>query len=146
MMKKTEHYLKLWRWHIYISPVRLYVIPCSRSNRGVGIARRMKTLHNRRYKSTDGCCELCGKHFEYDQMQMHHILPLAEFPRFGRKHWNVLMLCRHCHYMIHKNPVVNMEQMQRVASKHGVDMNREFAIYANRRYNDSIERLKGGEK
>ena len=140
-MKKEPITTKLFGWHIYFSHRRLRLMPPS-PRRGNHLARRLRELRNRRFRRTHGHCEICGNPSEKETMQLHHILPYGEFPNLGQKRWNLLLLCPRCHYLIHKNPVEQVAQMQRVAHQHGIDLSHEFHAIASRRWQEKQQ--KGG--
>ena len=91
----------------------------------------------RRFKQKKGLCEICGGNYGYNEMQMHHILPFADFSHLATKPWNMKMVCPKCHFMIHHNPVLNMEMMQTTAKKFGVDLAAHYKAVARRKYNQS---------
>lgn len=141
-MKTNPLKLNLFGWKIYLSrkSLRFYV---NRSNRG-GLAHRLKEKRNRRYRKLHGCCEACGHPSEKDNMQMHHILPYATFPNLAAKEWNLILLCRHCHYLVHHNPVWNMELMQRTANGHNVNLKTAFHISAAHMWQNRELEIEGG--
>ena len=131
---------KLFGWHLYASRERLRFMPIS-NNRGNGLSRRLRELRNRRFNRKHGCCEQCGQQFDKASFQMHHILPLSEFPNFAKKTWNLMMLCPRCHYIMHNDFTQQMQLMQKTAQQHGINLQREFHTAATRRWN---EKQKGG--
>ncbi len=101
----------------------------------------MTELRNGRYKKRKGCCEACGKHYEKHELQMHHILPYAVFPSLRTKKWNLLMLCKRCHYLVHHNIVWQMEQMQATAQQHNVNLQKEYRLSAVRRWQENHQTI-----
>lgn len=75
-----------------------------------------------------GVCLVCGKPFEYEQMELHHILPIARFPELGKTLLNGCMLCNRCHKEIHCNPFKNIEMMQRKADELGIDLKERYGL------------------
>ena len=136
-MEKETIKLKIWGWYIYLSRKRQYLIPHT-NGRKTSNLHKMRQLRNSRYSQTKGCCELCGNHYGKENFEMHHILPYKDFPQFARKVWNVMMLCPHCHFVMHKNVVLNSASMQRVAREHGVDLDRECRRAAESRWENRL--------
>lgn len=62
-------------------------------------SKRWITLRNQHLKR-ESCCALCGSE---DGLTVHHIL----YRRFYSKHkldaWNLVTLCRSCHWKVHKS-------------------------------------------
>lgn len=141
-MRSEPFTAKLLGWHIYVSRLRLRLMPPA-TGRGRRIAFRLRELRNRRYNRRRGHCEICGETFGKEVMQMHHILPFREFPSLAQKHWNLLMLCPCCHFRIHKNPIEAVGHMQRVARKYNIDIDSGFRSSAMRRWSELHEQ-KGG--
>lgn len=141
-MKQKKFKFKLFGWYIYFSRKRLKNrCPQLKVVNHNVLAERMKQVKNVRYKSNGGCCEVCGKHMEMKQMQMHHVLPHNEFPMYVRKEWNLMMVCRRCHYMIHHNPFWAIDLMQNVANRHGINLQMELRMATAQRWQEKEERL-----
>ena len=137
--------LKIFGWYIYLSPKRMKTYhPQLKACNHVSLARRVKEIRNRRYKTTRGCCEGCGEQHEKTHFEIHHILPLNEFPQLARKDWNLMMLCRRCHYMVHHNPLWSVELMQKVAKPHGIDLCTELRRATSLRWQEKQYLTKGG--
>ena len=139
-MKPQHRHLRILGYHFYMSREKLRIVPVS-NRRGTGLVRRLKELRNRRYKKRNGCCEACGQHYEKHEFQMHHILPYAVFPSLTAKKWNLLMLCKRCHYLIHHNIVWQIELMEHTARQHNINLEQEFNHAAIARWTD--KQLKG---
>ena len=115
---------KIFGWHLLASRKNIRYYPASRSDSVT--ARTMRNLRNQRYNKHKGCCELCGEQYPKESMQMHHVLPYAIFPRFIRKKWNLMMLCPRCHFLVHHNIPMQMNMMQRMAYRHGVNLEQGY--------------------
>ena len=142
-MKQKRINFKLFGWRIFFDFDREETCHAKRQSRS-NLSRRMKELRNHRYHEKKGCCEMCGQHFEKSELQMHHVLPHKAFPQWARKHWNVMMLCRRCHWQIHFNTMLNIQAMKRTATARGIDLSREFYYATARRWQEN-QTMKGGE-
>lgn len=128
----------IFGWFVYASRKKMFLLvpkPC----RGQGYRNRMRQIRKSRYRNTGGCCEHCGQHFDIKQLEMHHIMPISDFPKLGRKSWNVLMLCPRCHYLMHKNPVIQAAVMQRTAADHSVNIAQAYQRIVTRQWQKAAE-------
>lgn len=51
-------------------------------------------------KARDGCCQCCG---EMDKpLEIHHILPVANYPSLASDEGNMVALCQSCHSKYHQ--------------------------------------------
>ena len=139
MLRRKIYRFKIFRWHFYFSRAHLNVFYAHQPGR-LSLARRMRELRNRRYRQTKGCCEVCGEWHTVKEFQMHHAFPFGKFPQWRRKYWNVVMLCPHCHYIIHADPTMQMELMKRVARKRGINLQRECRSVAEQMWHDLQEK------
>ena len=130
---------KLFGWHFYASPRRLFILPPP-MRRSVGLRRRLIELGNQRYKKNGGCCEECGQHFDRKDLQMHHILPWYVFPKLREEKWNLLLLCPRCHYMEHHNPLLQAKHMEVVARQHSVELEKNYRKVINNRWEETQRR------
>ena len=120
---KTRLYrLKIGHW-------RLVLANCRLKKMNPGMARRSKSFgvsmiinKRRRYKQNGGTCELCGKHIDYDDAEIHHILPFSEFPQYGKEPGNLEVVCDECHHAIHRNPYINLRRMEEKARELGFNL------------------------
>ena len=132
-------------WRIYITRYKLKrFYPSVKSYSRLGIAKRNNEVRTKRYHETGGCCEGCGQHLAKKQMQIHHILPLNVFPQLVHEEWNMMMLCKRCHYMVHNNPLWSGELMRNVASTHDMDLKTELCRATAERYEYITQARKGG--
>lgn len=115
---------KIFGWYVMASRKRIRFYPAPRKDNEVG--RAMNTLRDQRYKTRNGCCEICGQHYPKGSMQMHHVLPYAVFVQYARETWNLLMLCPRCHFIVHHDIPMQTNMMLRTANSHGVDLERDY--------------------
>ena len=85
--------------------------------------REMKAY---KYKQNGGKCPHCGREFDMQVMEMHHVVPWARFPEFRGKKANMILLCHDCHKEIHCNPWRNIELMKAKAEEFGIDLNERY--------------------
>jgi hypothetical protein len=78
------------------------------------------------YERQGGRCPHCGQPFEYEAMELHHVLPLARFPELGQSIRNGIMLCHKCHKEVHCNPWRNIELMKAKAEELGIDLKERY--------------------
>lgn len=124
-MKPLHRHLQAFGWNIYLSRERLRLMPVS-NNRGNGLARRMRELRNRRWNKRRGQCELCGKTYEKEAMSLHHILPYRDFPGLAKTHWNLLMVCPRCHFLLHTNLLQQTRLMEQTARRHNINLEQAY--------------------
>lgn len=91
-------------------------------------ATKHHIVENKRklYEQQGGKCPHCGQPFEYEQLELHHILPLSRFPELGQSIRNGVMLCHCCHMEIHFNPWKNIELMKAKADELGIDLKERY--------------------
>ena len=125
-MKNFVYKLRIFGLRIYFSNCRL------KKRSSIEIRRNSQKVKNalaavkqRKYRQLNGCCEICGKHLEPDEVQMHHTLPYAEFPQYGADPANIEMTCEECHQYMHFNPYAKLESMEQAAKAFGFDL-REY--------------------
>ena len=83
------------------------------------------------YVKQGGCCALCGKPMEADELQLHHILPLHFFPEVGAAEANLMLVCDQCHHHIHQNPLLMADLMRGKAQELGVnDLDERYSKFA----------------
>lgn len=83
-------------------------------------------IKRRLYEKQNGCCAECGQHFEYAEMENHHVLPWGRFPDLRDREDNMVFLCHKCHKEIHCNPWRNIEMMKRKADELGIDLKERY--------------------
>lgn len=97
---------------------------------------RIRDMRNRRFRKRDGMCEICHEPYDKTAFQMHHILPFSVFPTLALKHWNLIMLCPRCHFMIHANPLQQIQLMERTARQHNINLEYEYSHVAVQRWTE----------
>lgn len=112
--------------YLYISNVRMK----RRSKRDLQYTGFFKDhlIENKKklYERQKHCCPHCGNEFEYEEMELHHILPVGRFPELRQSIRNGVMLCNKCHKEVHCNPWKNIEMMKAKAQELGIDLNERY--------------------
>jgi len=112
--------------YLYISNVRMK----RRSKRDLQYTGFLKDhlIENKKklYERQKHCCPHCGNEFEYEEMELHHILPVGRFPELRQSIRNGVMLCNKCHKEVHCNPWKNIEMMKAKAQELGIDLNERY--------------------
>ena len=126
-MSKTRIYrLKLMGWRLYLANCRMKKVNPSAVARHKGCySAAMKSKKKRMFAVSGGTCDICGCRMSQDDLQLHHILPYAEFPQYGMNPSNLEMVCDECHHAIHMNPYENLQRMEQKARELGFDL-REY--------------------
>ena len=83
---------------------------------------KMKDLKRAIYNEHEGICPICGKHYEFDQVEAHHVLPWFKFPELREDKRNLEVLCVSCHKELHNNPWRMIEQMKAKAQELGINL------------------------
>ena len=91
-----------------------------------GDNRRMFKIKQRVFQSGNGCCPLCGRKFDFREMELHHVLPLARFQDLIFDERNIMLLCHECHKEIHCNPYRNIRLMESKAAELDIDLNERY--------------------
>ena len=79
------------------------------------------------HKMNDGKCPICGQPFEWDEMELHHVLPWCRFPELRGDLRNIMLLCPNCHKEIHCDPFKNIRMMKEKADELGVNLEDRYA-------------------
>ena len=124
---------KGWAKKFRIGRLYLYVSNCRMKKRPIrdlmcqGFAKD-RVIENKMklYERQGGCCPICGQPFEYDQLELHHILSLSRFPELGQSIRNGIMLCHRCHKEVHCNPYLNIQMMEDKAKEMGIDLTKRY--------------------
>jgi transcription elongation factor Elf1 len=80
----------------------------------------------RLYEAYDGRCPHCGRKFDFDTMELHHVLPYARFQDLITDERNLLLLCHDCHKEVHCNPFLNIRLMHAKADELGIDLHDRY--------------------
>lgn len=62
--------------------------------------KEMLILKSKVLYMSNGKCENCG---DDENVEVHHILHVSEYPEFYMEEENMMVLCRDCHIKIHDN-------------------------------------------
>ena len=100
--------LKIYVCNLNLKP---YLRPLDNRNSS-GRRKFRMSLYNR----GGGKCEYCGKPIDYNDMQLHHIVPLSM--NGNNNPHNIICLCDECHRLIHCNPVVNHQLIDKLLQEH----------------------------
>lgn len=127
-MSETRIYrLKLMGWRLYLSNCRMKKMSPSMARRTQRYGEAINCFKHRHYKQNGGTCDLCGKPIDYDEVQLHHVLPFGEFPQYGTNPANMEIACAECHHALHMNPYENLHRMEQKAREFGFDL-REYYL------------------
>ena len=67
-----------------------------------------------------GACQMCGSVCE--NMELHHILPVSQYPELATELRNSVLLCPECHKEVHRNVLLNARMMMDKAAELGVEL------------------------
>lgn len=111
--KKYMLKLKIFGVNIYVCNLNLkpYLRPLDNRN-ATGRREFRMSLYNR----GGGKCEYCGKSIDYNDMQLHHIVPVS-MNGTNNPH-NIMCICGECHRLIHGNPVLNQQLIDKLLQEH----------------------------
>ena len=130
-MKKFVHHIRIGSWRFYIANVRLKKMSPSGQRKTQFYGESLAAAKRRRYKQNGGTCDICGRRLKYDDVQMHHVLPFAEFPQYGLNPQNLEIACNDCHHAIHLNPYANLRRMEQKAQDLGFSLSEYFDNHRN---------------
>ena len=126
-----KNWKKMWRlWpglYLTLSSCRtkLRLTPSNHADKQKD-AMRLTKMRREMYDQQQGICPHCGKHFEPNWMEMHHVLPWARFKELHFSRENMLLLCHDCHKEIHMNPWLNIRLMKQKAAELGIDLTDKY--------------------
>lgn len=128
MAKAHIYRLKIGRWRLYLADCLMRKMNPSTARRHQAFYAEAMHSHKRRgFKQNGGTCDLCGRKISMEDIQMHHILPFAEFPQYGMNPQNLELTCDECHHAIHMNPYVNLRRMEQKAREFGFDLQEYYS-------------------
>lgn len=120
--------MKLFGLYLYISNVRMK----KRTKRDIIFSGFVvdHLVENKRklYERQGHRCPHCGQVFDFKQLELHHILPVARFPELSQSIRNGIMLCHACHKEVHVNPWKNIAMMVHKASELGIDLTERYEL------------------
>ena len=102
---------RIGRLYFYISNCRMKKRPIRDLLYTGYVQERGQENKRKLYDRQGGKCPHCGQSFDYEQMELHHILPVGRFPKLRGAIRNSIMLCHHCHKEVHMNPWMNIQMM-----------------------------------
>lgn len=101
-MEVYKHF-RLFGLYFYVSSVRM--------KRRRSVDERMrnhrKALQKKKlllYKQQCGRCEMCGRHFGTESLEIHHLIGVKENPGLALSTKNMVLLCHECHVSVHRDP------------------------------------------
>ena len=110
---------KLGHMFITFSNCRLKKRPDFREYPGKTRAKDIKT---QLMEEQQGKCPICGHVYEWDAMELHHVLPWCRFKNLRGDRRNIMLLCHDCHHEIHINPWKMIEMMKAKADELGINL------------------------
>ena len=127
--KNWSRKFRLFGLYFYISTCRMKKRPKRDILYTNNIQDRCVRNKHTLYERQEGKCPYCGRSFEYERMELHHILPLSRFPELGTSIRNGIMLCHDCHKEIHCNPWRNIRIMEQKAAELGIDLGERYNFF-----------------
>jgi 5-methylcytosine-specific restriction endonuclease McrA len=95
---------RLFGLYFYVSSIRMK----RRRTIDEKMRNQHKTLRKKKlllYKQQDGCCEMCGRHFGTEALEIHHLVGVRENPGLALATSNLVLLCHECHVKVHRKTV-----------------------------------------
>ena len=99
---------RLFGLYFYVSSIRMKrrrTIDEKMRNQRKVLLKKKKLL----YKQQDGCCEMCGRHFGTEALEIHHLIGVSENPGLALATSNLVLLCHECHVELHRKTVLRGE-------------------------------------
>ena len=96
---------------ISIGPINIYVTTgrMKRRNKRDDIYRnnrkKLLRIKHHLWKQNRGRCMECGREFDEEEMELHHIVPMCERPDLVTALTNLHLVCRECHNRLHGRPL-----------------------------------------
>ena len=94
-----------------IGPINIYVTTgrMKRRNKRDDLYRnnrkKLLRMKHRIWKQNGGRCEECGRLFDEDDLEVHHIVPVSERPDLICAVSNLHLVCPECHDRLHGRPL-----------------------------------------
>jgi len=92
---------RLFGLYFYVSSIRMK----RRRTIDEKMRNKRKLLQKKKawlYRQQGGCCELCGRHFGTESLEIHHLVGVRENPGLALKTTNLVLLCPDCHVKVHR--------------------------------------------
>ena len=83
---------------------------------------RAKDIKSQMMEEQGGVCPICGKAYDWDAMELHHVLPWCRFKNLRGDRRNIMLLCHDCHHEIHINPWKMIDMMKEKAEELGINL------------------------
>ena len=127
-MKRFKKTMKLFGLYVTVSsvPVKMKNYRSVPDRMNCDSTFRMKALRKRIKEKQDMVCPMCGEVSE--QMEIHHVLPIARYPELYDDERNCVALCHYCHKEVHCNPWANIRMMEAKAAELGLDLSEKYDI------------------
>ena len=121
-------HLKAFGVYIYISNIRMKARPkhddiCRGYCRDKCLDNKVKLYERQQHK-----CPHCGQVFDFEQLELHHILPVARFPELRQSIRNGILLCTPCHKEVHLNPWRNIAMMVQKAAELDINLTEHYDL------------------
>lgn len=125
--------LKTWKRSIKIGRLRFYVtwnLRLKGRNKRDNVESTLKNPRRRHfvYKRSKGRCDICGKELKFEEMELHHVLPLGRFRHLATNYDNMQCLCHSCHKDIHCDPYKQIKQMEEKAKEFNINLKDYFEV------------------
>lgn len=95
---------RLFGLYFYVSSIRMK----RRRTIDEKMRSQRKVLQKKKlllYKQQDGCCEMCGRHFGTESLEIHHLVGVRENPGLALVFSNLVLLCHECHLKVHHEKI-----------------------------------------
>lgn len=92
---------RLFGLYFYVSSIRMKrrrTIDEKMRNQRKVLLKKKKLL----YKEQCGCCEMYGRHFGTEALEIHHLIGVSENPGLALATSNLVLLCHECHVEVHR--------------------------------------------
>lgn len=92
---------KLFGLYFYVSSIRMK----RRRTIDEKLRNKRKLLKAKKallYRSQDGCCCRCDRHFSMEALEIHHLVGVSENPGLAFCTRNLVLLCHECHLAVHR--------------------------------------------
>ena len=111
--KKFILYLRMFGANFYVSNLKMKPYLRSLDN---GCSHITKNTRKFIYSRSGHKCEKCCKPISEYEFELHHIIPRS-MDGTNNRH-NIMCLCKDCHRLIHENPVVAHELINKMLAEH----------------------------
>lgn len=88
--------------HIYVSSFRMKRMKSKRDERLAYLKKKLLRMKHEHWKMNGGKCEECGRSFDEEALQIHHIVPVSVNPDLYCAFSNLHLVCPECHLRLHQ--------------------------------------------